>query len=196
MPGRSAGRAHREGIRGATLPTPRGCMKHMVAHRAQLVLAAALPANAFGLTTLSSTATRSHNVRRAAVTMAVGSWFDGGVRLATEDAPAPVVVESWYDNGVRLTEEQPFPAGISKAAAAENPELVASALKYEAEIAEIQARLDAFPTKAGTMYGAQLGCGLVLIAEPGIADALSCLRCRRHSEGQAQARRVCAGRNH
>ena len=88
--------------------------------------------------------------------MMVDSWYDKGTRLSKD--PPTAVVESWYDSGVRLTvedeEQAPLPAGMSAAAAARSPQLAASALKSEAEIAEIMARLDTFPTKAGTMYGA------------------------------------------
>ena len=89
--------------------------------------------------------------------MMVDSWYDKGTRLS-KDSPT-AVVESWYDSGVRLTveedeEQAPLPAGMSAAAAARSPQLAAAALKSEAEIAEIMARLDTFPTKAGTMYGA------------------------------------------
>lgn len=90
--------------------------------------------------------------------MMVDSWYDKGTRLSKD--PPTAVVESWYDSGVRLTveedeEQAPLPAGMSAAAAARSPQLAAAALKSEAEIAEIMARLDTFPTKAGTMYGAQ-----------------------------------------
>ena len=88
--------------------------------------------------------------------MMVDSWYDKGTRLS-KDAPT-AAVESWYDSGVRLTvedeEQAPLPAGMSAAAAARSPQLAVAALKSEAEIAEIMARLDTFPTKAGTMYGA------------------------------------------
>ena len=96
--------------------------------------------------------------RAASSKMMVGSWYDEGTRLSKDQPTA--VVESWYDSGVRLTveedeEEAPLPAGMSAAAAARSPQLAAAALKSEAEIAEVMARLDTFPTKAGTMYGAQ-----------------------------------------
>ena len=114
--------------------------------------------------------------RAAVATMMVDSWYDKGERLSNNDPMIQWIVESWYDNGVRLTPEEvpapaaeeapaeeeapaaevqaPLPAGMSAAAAARSPKLAAAALKSEAEIAEIQARLDAFPTKSGTMFGA------------------------------------------
>ena len=96
--------------------------------------------------------------------MMVDSWYDKGTRLSKD--PPTAVVESWYDSGVRLTvedeEQAPLPAGMSAAAAARSPQLAAAAFKSEAEIAEIMARLDTFPTKAGTMYGALVGLRLRL----------------------------------
>lgn len=77
----------------------------------------------------------------------VASWYDQGVRLKTE-APA-VLVESWYDGGVRIN----LPTGMSASAAVASPELLEKALSYESDIAEMTARMDAFPKKEGTMFG-------------------------------------------
>merc|ERR1719201_970472 len=89
---------------------------------------------------------RTPVVLRAPTTMTVASWYDQGTRLTGEPA---VVVESWYDNGVRIK----LPVGMSERVAAASPQLVEKALAYEAEIAEMQARMDAFPKKEGTMVG-------------------------------------------
>ena len=87
-------------------------------------------------------------VARGAVTTMVESWFDRGERLAAQDASAATVIASWYDAGTRLK----IPAGMSASAAVASPELLASALKLEAELSEKRTRLDAFPTQAGTMF--------------------------------------------
>ena len=124
--------------------------------------------------------------RAAVATMMVDSWYDKGERLSNNDPMIQWIVESWYDNGVRLTPEEvpapaaveapaaevqvPLPAGMSAAAAARSPKLAAAALKSEAEIAEIQARLDAFPTKSGTMYGVLTG--KLKIAQSGLAGII------------------------
>ena len=57
-------------------------------------------------------------------------------------------VESWYDNGVRI--DMPA-AEVSTPVAAADAQ-VSEKEKYEASIAAMKARLDAFPTKSGTMY--------------------------------------------
>merc|ERR1740130_2101095 len=124
--------------------------------------------------------------------MMVDSWYDKGERLSNNDPMIQWIVESWYDNGMRLTPEEvpapaaeeapaeeeapaaevqaPLPAGMSAAAAARSPKLAAAALKSEAEIAEIQARLDTFPTKAGTMY--TILTGKLKIAQSGLAGII------------------------
>ena len=58
-------------------------------------------------------------------------------------------VESWYDNGIRIN----LPAGMSASVASASPMLVKKALAYEADIAKMQARFEAFPKKEGTMVG-------------------------------------------
>ena len=103
---------------------------------------------------LSIGAARTFVVHRAA-TLMVDSWYDNGVRLT---APAcAVTVESWYDSGSRLK----IPAGMSAAAAVASPDLLAKALKYEAEVADKRARMDSFPKKEGTMF-----CALALRSHP------------------------------
>jgi len=109
-----------------------------------LLMAALIPAAGSAL--LLSTA-RTPAVLRATTTMMnVESWYDQGSRLSV-DQGSQLVVESWYDNGMRIN----LPAGISASAAAASPQLVKKALAYEADIAEMQARMDAFPKKEGTM---------------------------------------------
>lgn len=112
-----------------------------------ILTAALIPAAGSAL--LLSTA-RTPAVLRATTTMMnVESWYDQGSRLSV-DQGSQLVVESWYDNGMRIN----LPAGISASAAAASPQLVKKALAYEADIAEMQARMDAFPKKEGTMVGA------------------------------------------
>ena len=89
--------------------------------------------------------------------MNVASWYDQGTRLSGDanldsSTHPTVVVESWYDNDrFALTG---LPAGLSASAAEASPQLAVKALKYEADILEMQARMDAFPKKEGTMFGA------------------------------------------
>ena len=70
--------------------------------------------------------------------MNVASWYDQGVRLSVPASDAPITRA---------------PAGMSASVAAINPRLVEKALAYEADIAEMKARYDAFPVKEGTMVG-------------------------------------------
>jgi len=95
-------------------------------------------------------------LRATTSTMKVQSWYDQGSRLT---------VESWYDQGSRLSADRAaessnddgarstLPVGMSESAAFASPQLVVKALGYEADIAELRARLDAFPKKEGTMVG-------------------------------------------
>jgi hypothetical protein len=69
---------------------------------------------------------------------------DQGLRLSVDQ-----VLESWYDSGKRIN----LPTGMSAPVAAASPQLVEKALAYEADIAKMQARLDAFPKQEGTMVG-------------------------------------------
>lgn len=80
--------------------------------------------------------------------MNVKSWYDQGLRLSGIGLVEPLV-ESWYDSGMRIK----LPAGMSASVAAASPILAEKALAYEADIAEMQARMDAFPRKEGTMFG-------------------------------------------
>jgi hypothetical protein len=93
--------------------------------------------------------------------MSVESWYDQGVRLEVDHT-----VESWYDQGLRLSVDSSVqaspgqaarvnrPSGMSESAAAASPQLVEEALAYEADVAEMRARLEAFPEDAkGTMVG-------------------------------------------
>jgi len=80
--------------------------------------------------------------------MTVESWYDQGTRLSGDQGSQPVV-ELPADNGIRIG----VPAGMSESAAAASPQLAKKALAYELEISEMQARIDAFPKKEGTMYG-------------------------------------------
>ena len=116
----------------------------------------------------------------------VESWYDNGVRLTPEEVPAPAAVEAPAAEVPAPAAEEapaeeeapaaeaevqaPLPAGMSAAAAARSPKLAAAALKSEAEIAEIQARLDTFPTKAGTMY--TILTGKLKIAQSGLAGII------------------------
>ncbi len=86
-------------------------------------------------------------LRATSSTMLVQSWYDQGVRLPVAD-----VKESLSDksDGSAIN----LPAGMSASVAAANPQFVEKALAYEADIANIQARLDAFQGKEGTMVGA------------------------------------------
>jgi len=122
-----------------------------------LLTAALIPAAASAH--ILSTARTPIILRATATTMNVQSWYDQGTRLSVQDrlvaamdgvVQPTAVVESWYDNGMRIN----LPAGISASAAAASPQLVEKALAYEVDIARMQARMDAFPKKEGTMFGA------------------------------------------
>ena len=121
-----------------------------------LLTAALIPAAASAH--ILSTARTPIILRATATTMNVQSWYDQGTRLSVQDrlvaamdgvVQPTAVVESWYDNGVRIN----LPAGMSAKMAAASPELFEKALAYQADVAKLQARLDAFPTKEGTMVG-------------------------------------------
>lgn len=105
-------------------------------------------------------------------------------RLAVQRAPASVMVDSWYDAGARLTKDKSNlqPAGMTESVAAASPKLAAKALAYEAEIAEMQARMDAFPKKEGTMVGACACCRKTLtpLAQTRCQPVTLCPRSRRH----------------
>ena len=92
-----------------------------------------------------STARTPVVLRATATNMNVESWYDQGSRLSVNHE-----VDSWYDNGLRIN----LPAGMSASVAAANPQLVEKAMAYEADIAEMQERMDAFQKKEGTMVGA------------------------------------------
>ena len=122
-----------------------------------LLTAALIPAAASAH--ILSTARTPIILRATATTMNVQSWYDQGTRLSVQDrlvaamdgvVQPTAVVESWYDNGMRIN----LPAGMSAKIAAASPELFEKALAYQADVAKLQARLDAFPTKEGTMVGA------------------------------------------
>jgi hypothetical protein len=88
--------------------------------------------------------------------LAAAALIPAGSAYVLSTARTPVVlratttmmsVESWYDQGTRLSADQgsqlAMPAGMKE-----------KALAYEADIAEMKARIDGFPKKEGTMYGA------------------------------------------
>jgi hypothetical protein len=83
-------------------------------------------------------------VDNAVATMNVESWYDQGLRLSVDNT-----VEPSNDDGMQMK----LPAGISASVAAASPQLVEKALAYESDIAEMQARMDAFAKKEGTMFG-------------------------------------------
>jgi len=103
-----------------------------------LSLAALIPAS--GSAYVLGTA-RTRVVMRT-TTMDVESWYDQGLRLSVDN-----VVESQSDNGMNL------PVGMSASVAAASPQLAEKALAYEADIAEMQARMDTFGGRGGTMVG-------------------------------------------
>ena len=122
----------------------------MVAEGMRTLLTAAFIPAAGSMHVLSTL--RTPVVLRATTTMMnVESWYDQGTRLSGDQGSQPAV-ELPVDNGMRIG----LPAGMSESAAAASPQLAKKALAYELEISEMQARIDAFPKKEGTMYGACL----------------------------------------
>jgi len=94
-------------------------------------------------------------LRLVAMLLAAAALIPAGSAYVLSTARTPVVlratttmmsVESWYDQGTRLSADQgsqlAMPAGMKE-----------KALAYEADIAEMKARIDGFPKKEGTMYG-------------------------------------------
>ena len=95
-------------------------------------------------------------LRLVAMLLAAAALIPAGSAYVLSTARTPVVlratttmmsVESWYDQGTRLSADQ----GSQLAMLAGMKE---KALAYEADIAEMKARIDGFPKKEGTMYGA------------------------------------------
>ena len=128
----------------------KGCPIWSPTMRTLLAAATLIPAGASAY--VLSAARTPVALRATSPMMTVESWYDQGTRLSG-DQGSQLAVELPADNGMRID----LPAGMSAAsAAAASPQLVEKALAYEAEIAEMQARIDAFPKKEGTMYGACL----------------------------------------
>ena len=117
--------------------------------RSLLAAATLIPAGASAY--VLSAARTPVALRATSPMMTVESWYDQGTRLSGDQGSQPVV-ELPADNGMRIG----VPAGMSESAAAASPQLAKKALAYELEISEMQARIDAFPKKEGTMYGACL----------------------------------------
>ena len=97
----------------------------------------------------------------AAASVSMLSTVRTPVVLRATTATMTMNVESWYDQGLRLSVNDDgmkmnLPAGMSASAAAANPLLAEKLLAYEADIAAMRARMDAFPKKEGTMFGARV----------------------------------------
>ena len=85
-------------------------------------------------------------VRTTPTIMNVASWYDQGLRLSSETVEPGQPVDQAVESSTLV------PAGMSASIATVRPLVVEKALAYEADIAQMQARIDAFPKQEGTMY--------------------------------------------
>lgn len=117
-----------------------------------------LRAVAFSLRSLPRSSRLMRPFLTAAIIPAVSAYALATTRI-------PVGLRATYtmcDSGVQTREAADgpvlsvasLPAGMSEAVAAASPQLVERALAYEADIAQMNARLAAFPKQEGTMFGA------------------------------------------